>query len=285
MPVQEPQRLFWKRHITLKLQLSQQEVATISEIKPLAYVSVPQTTYLPCLAQAGWKQFQSLLPMGSKQELAWFEFNGLKLRWEYPVGVLFDLFPEAPQPWVLTIHFRDYPEELKVWGGALNVKTNFYNSLKEACFIFTGSAGRVLRLVEEEKKELWESIEKGVVDQFSKRISVMGLNPTARPGRECVEIPVRILVRRNHTQGLVHVWGNVWVTSRPVKSQIGDQYVTLKSVLQDILSEENLEEAKVLIGGIEPNLELPLAWLHANLCSQDYFLYVVVHCGVVVMDL
>eukprot|EP01024_Parvocaulis_polyphysoides_P003262 TRINITY_DN1089_c0_g1_i3.p1 TRINITY_DN1089_c0_g1~~TRINITY_DN1089_c0_g1_i3.p1 ORF type:complete len:146 (-),score=19.11 TRINITY_DN1089_c0_g1_i3:433-870(-) len=134
------------------------------------------------------------------------------------------------------------------------------------------------------KKELWESIEKGDVEQFQKRIVAMGINPTVRPGRESVEIPVRVLVRRNHTQGLVHVWGNVWVTSRPIKAKNGDDYVTLQDVLQDILSEENLDEAKIVVGGIETNLKVPIAWLHANLCSQDFFLYIVVHCGVAVQD-
>eukprot|EP01025_Chloroclados_australasicus_P016280 TRINITY_DN180_c0_g1_i1.p2 TRINITY_DN180_c0_g1~~TRINITY_DN180_c0_g1_i1.p2 ORF type:complete len:287 (+),score=31.06 TRINITY_DN180_c0_g1_i1:80-940(+) len=286
MPVQEAQRLFWKRTITVKLKLSECEIAAMSEVEPIVYVNVPQTSYMPCLAQTAWKVFQSqIIPMGSKPEFAWFEFEGLKLRWEYPMGVLFDLFPEAPQPWVLVMHFRDFPEELKVWGGGLSLKTNFYNSLKEASFIFSGSAGRVLRLVEDEKKELWDSIVSGDVDTYNKRISVMGLIPTTRPGRECVEIPVRILVRRNHSQGLIHSWGNVWLTSRPIKSKLGEEYVTLKQVLEDILDEEKLDEAKILVGGIEPNLNTPIAWLHANLSCQDFFLYIVVHCGVAAQEI
>eukprot|EP01026_Neomeris_dumetosa_P045428 TRINITY_DN3847_c0_g1_i9.p1 TRINITY_DN3847_c0_g1~~TRINITY_DN3847_c0_g1_i9.p1 ORF type:complete len:286 (-),score=29.02 TRINITY_DN3847_c0_g1_i9:186-1043(-) len=285
MVAEEAQRLFWKRHITVKVQLAEREVATISEVKPFTYLSVPQTTYLPCLGQAAWNVFEQLLPMGSKPDKVWFEFNGLKLRWDMPMGVLHDLLPEAPQPWPLTIHYRDFPEDLKLWNGALNLKTNFYNSLKEAMFIFTGSAGRVLRLVEEEKTSLWESIEKGNIEQYLKRIQSMGCVPTPRPGRDCVEIPVRILIRRNHMQGILHVWGNVSMTSRPVKSQKDEQYVSLRDVLQDVLEDDNLDEAQVLVGGIEPDLEVPIAWLHTNLFSQDYFLYVVVHCGVKVQDL
>ena len=34
---------------------------------------------------------------------------------------------------------------------------------------------------------------------------------------------------------------------------------------------------QVLVAGISPPLEAPLAWLHAQLHAADYFLYVVVH--------
>ena len=34
---------------------------------------------------------------------------------------------------------------------------------------------------------------------------------------------------------------------------------------------------RVLVAGISPPLDAPLAWLHANLHAADYFLYVVAH--------
>ncbi len=42
------------------------------------------------------------------------------------------------------------------------------------------------------------------------------------------------------------------------------------------LSLQQGARAKVLVGGVSPPLQAPLAWLHAHLHGPDYFLYVVV---------
>ncbi len=35
----------------------------------------------------------------------------------------------------------------------------------------------------------------------------------------------------------------------------------------------------VIVAGVQPSLDTPVAWLHAQLHAPDYFLYVVVHCA------
>ena len=40
-----------------------------------------------------------------------------------------------------------------------------------------------------------------------------------------------------------------------------------------------VHDPAVTIAGIQPELQSPLAWLHANLQAPDCFLYVVVHCS------
>eukprot|EP00967_Tisochrysis_lutea_P147351 scaffold279776_cov18-Tisochrysis_lutea.AAC.1 len=39
---------------------------------------------------------------------------------------------------------------------------------------------------------------------------------------------------------------------------------------------EGRQKLRVLVSGIEPPLEAPIAWLHANMHAPDCFLYVVV---------
>lgn len=34
----------------------------------------------------------------------------------------------------------------------------------------------------------------------------------------------------------------------------------------------------VIVNGVQPPLDAPLAWLHAQLHAPDYFLYIVVRC-------
>ena len=38
-------------------------------------------------------------------------------------------------------------------------------------------------------------------------------------------------------------------------------------------------ERRLLVGGVTPPLDAPLAWLHAHLHAADYFLYIVVHAA------
>ena len=49
----------------------------------------------------------------NKQELdeVWFEYNGYKLKWQYPAGLLFDLLAaDDSLPWVVTVHLTNFPQ-------------------------------------------------------------------------------------------------------------------------------------------------------------------------------
>lgn len=41
--------------------------------------------------------------------------------------------------------------------------------------------------------------------------------------------------------------------------------------------EQAAADGRVLVAGVTPSLDTPLAWLHAQLHAPDYFLYIVVH--------
>ena len=42
----------------------------------------------------------------------WLEYNGLPLKWHYPIGVLFDIHmgADVTLPWNITVHFSQFPD-------------------------------------------------------------------------------------------------------------------------------------------------------------------------------
>lgn len=121
----------------------------------------------------------------------WFAFEGVPLKWHYPIGLLFDLYagvdpaskatpgdeqsPEAesPFPWRLTVHFSDWPVEelvrLDPEGMVLN--DAFINSVKEADFLRNGTAKGIMSLSKEDSAGLWKAVENGKQEKSSARAS------------------------------------------------------------------------------------------------------------------
>jgi len=43
----------------------------------------------------------------------WLEFNGIPLKWHYPIGVLLDIyFNDIQLPWNIVVHFDKFPENV-----------------------------------------------------------------------------------------------------------------------------------------------------------------------------
>lgn len=44
----------------------------------------------------------------------WFDFNGTPLKWNFPVGLLFDLMVSEDDklPYLVNVHFTKFPEEV-----------------------------------------------------------------------------------------------------------------------------------------------------------------------------
>ena len=111
----------------------------------------------------------------------WFSFEGVPLKWQYPLGLLFDLFSgarpyqlhsaadagsrgengESILPWQLRLHFTDWPENLLVRPDADGkmLQDAFINSVKEADFLRNGSARGIMSLSKDDSTKLWEAVQ------------------------------------------------------------------------------------------------------------------------------
>ena len=124
----------------------------------------------------------SLIDPNSHAHDGWFSFEGVPLKWHYPIGLLYDLYAEAdpasskggkpdetdentsiPLPWRLTVHFNDWPHEELVRLDAEGVVMNdaFINSVKEADFLRNGTAKKIMTLSKEDSSGLWEAVQNG----------------------------------------------------------------------------------------------------------------------------
>lgn len=60
------------------------------------------------------KHFIKHIESDSKQDHEmWLEFNGIPLKWHYPIGVLLDIYSNDIQlPWNIVVHFDKFPENV-----------------------------------------------------------------------------------------------------------------------------------------------------------------------------
>ncbi|KAK9819830.1 hypothetical protein WJX72_002878 [[Myrmecia] bisecta] len=131
----------WAGRILLRVTLSSKEITATGGAPDPLYVLAPRIGYLPTVASQAFAHFQHLLPPG--EDTPWFDFQGLPLKWQLPIGVLHDLVAQDPErPWSVTVHFRSYPgDTLLPWEGQHASRAMFFNSLKEAAYICKGHTG------------------------------------------------------------------------------------------------------------------------------------------------
>lgn len=128
----------------------------------------------------------------------WFSFEGVPLKWHYPLGLLFDLYAGAeavtskptpedhpllykppkpgpgeeqqveaeeeshpPLPWRLTLHFTEWPDQdlVRLDAEGRVMHDAFINSVKEADFLRNGTAKGIMSLSKEDSSGLWEAVQ------------------------------------------------------------------------------------------------------------------------------
>lgn len=110
----------------------------------------------------------------------WFSFDDVPLKWQHPVGLLYDLFSGAEPasshasshhddsmdessstiPWKLTLHFTEWPEAQLIPLDADDKMLHdaFINSVKEADFLRNGTAKVIMSLSKDDSTKLWQSV-------------------------------------------------------------------------------------------------------------------------------
>ncbi|KAL8939253.1 MAG: hypothetical protein Q9216_003455 [Gyalolechia sp. 2 TL-2023] len=175
------QDAIWNGSVPLDIRLSPSECRVYDEADSYL-IQYPRLSYLPFLLPRLHAFFTSFFidPTSAPHE-GWFSYEGVPLKWHYPLGLLYDLFSGAPPaqaidsehdhspsrpysstiPWRLTLHFTDWPGEQLVQpdteGKVLH--DAFINSVKEADFLRNGTAKGIMSLSKDDSTQLWTAVQ------------------------------------------------------------------------------------------------------------------------------
>lgn len=143
----------------------------------------------------------------------WLSYEGVPLKWHYPLGLLYDLYsgaePTHPSdtsssshktessedehhrlPWKLTVHFSDYRTEQLVRLDSEDrvMHDLFRNSVKEADYLRNGTGKTVMFLSEKDSTQLWDAVRQHEFSLYHP-INQKLLNPQ---GAALRHLPVRL---------------------------------------------------------------------------------------------
>ncbi|OAX82763.1 autophagy protein 5 [Emergomyces africanus] len=191
------QRRVWDGRIPLEIALSPAECRTYDKADP----------YLP--------------------HQGWFSFEGVPLKWHYPLGLLYDLYSGAdpvtskttvgkdvwraasprepedsghlnahesgdPIPWRLQVHFNDWPDQelVRLDADGRVIHDAFINSVKEADFVRNGTAKGIMTLSKEDSYGLWQAVQEHDFTNFQRISNIL----IPSPPNQFRNIPLRIFL-------------------------------------------------------------------------------------------
>jgi len=276
---EDVRREIWRGAIPTVFSLTPNEITVpVAQAPHSYYALLPRGNYLPACTSGVHDHFAESAPALSEE--MWFEHRGRALKWNYPVGVLFDfLCDDSCLPWQLTIHFQGYPHDKLLRCGSEDVvKNHFYNVLKAANYMKHGDGSKVNSLSVQEFNALWDGLRQGEFDEYSHPVYKI----RAEPGH-VKQLPVRVIIPTANSSS---------DTSFPYFSclqhpflafvdQDGTQLRTLGHALHELLpalfpSQTERSDMTCVVQGLEPDLDTPLHWLTECASYPDNFLYLVI---------
>jgi autophagy-related protein 5 len=169
----------------------------------------------------------------------WLSYEGVPLKWHYPLGLLYDLYSGAepaypadstspptkndisssteedaehkPLPWRLTVHFSEYPTETltRLDNAHKHMHDLYIHSVKEADYLRTGTGKTVMFLSKEDSTQLWDSVRSHDFATFNpinqKLLNPQGVNLRNLPVRLYLPHVKETSVEEEETKGSVRI--------------------------------------------------------------------------------
>ncbi|PPJ59555.1 hypothetical protein CBER1_09803 [Cercospora berteroae] len=211
------QTKIWSGSIALEIRLAASDCRTYD--KSEAYlVQYPRLSYLGFLLPRLHAFFApSLINPEVPAHDAWISFEGVPMKWHYPLGLLYDLFsgaepldldppglPDAEKsqlfsgkpsgsstiPWQLVIHYSDFPADqlIQLDAEGRTMQDTYINAVKEADYVRNGTARTVMSMSKEDSDNLWLSVQNHDRPLFN-TVNAKLLNP---PGLTIRHVPIKI---------------------------------------------------------------------------------------------
>jgi len=278
----EIQQELWKGEIPISISLAQVDIATVTA--PMPYLlKAPRNGYLMTLLNEAIEHFKEFAPPSVEIDNIWLEANGEPVRWDIPLGVIFDILADdnTELPWKLIFHFRNHPsQQIAKFTGLSAIRHCYMHALKESCSIRYGSSREILNLDQESENKLWTGM---IEDDFVTHNSVLdGIFASKTVGEKC---PIKLYI--TELGNFVSVPYPFTESER--KNLLGDYlsfilphiFIIDKSEEEDTDHKFRVDESsfnvKLVMQGIEPNLNHPLSWLCRHAISSDGFIYLILH--------
>ncbi|EDV27458.1 Autophagy protein 5 [Trichoplax sp. H2] len=259
-------REIWEGKLPIRFLLADDEVSALEQPESL-YLLVPRMSYLPLVTDKVYKHFIRAVNQDCIEEM-WFEFEGQPLKWQYPIGALFDLYwGNNVLPWNLIVHFQKFPADEILKGGKEAAEFHFISCIKEAdslkhkCHVIHG-------LQKKDHKQLWLGLLNDKFDQF------WGVN--------------RRLMERVNDESFRYVPFRLHQVDKPFLQELvptikedgscGNFGDLLEIALPEAIDEEGKIKKgyRIITQGIEIPQNTDLQWMSYHLSYPDNFLHVAV---------
>lgn len=237
---------------------------------------VHRNSYFPLYFPVIARFFTTIL--GKDIRKIWLQYQDVPLKWNLPVGVLYDLLflptHSASENWTLELQYetRDvaFPKDdiipFQANGGIIDyeklLNELFINHLKQSCYVMTGNSRAVMNLSENDTKSLWTAIVNHDYGVFTSIMNKVLLKTLLR-------VPIKLYLAGSSTLIQAPVF--------PAKDL--EKQTTLRDVLAQWLPEMfGSDSAEAFIHGINVDVlyDTPILDVWSTFCHLDNFLYIVV---------
>ena len=281
--------------IPISFDMHESEVTSLHR-PPTFYIMAPRQSYLPLVARSARESFEEAAPdVGASG--VWFEHDGKPLRWNIPIGVLFDFHRSSLSvsssssssqqstiinddlPFKITIRFQGFPKtNLLPCAGEIDAENAFFNSMKQALCLRFGSAKGLMEMPKSNQENLWEGIVFGKFEKYWQSCGpLLSTVDQMDSQHQTPQVPIRVLLRADD----ISLEGGARVLQASVP--LIDETLTLKDAIATVLKsngrdpdEEDWMRIRVSIQGVAPPLSSFVKEICDEMCSHDLFLYVVV---------
>ncbi|XP_075676868.1 autophagy protein 5 isoform X2 [Dermatophagoides pteronyssinus] len=262
-------RYLWDSTLPVAFHLSDQDCHSIKIPEPY-YSLVPRLSYFSLIIDKIAVYFSQFIDTTNKTSAnLWLEYLDIPLKFNYPIGLLYDLYqPDIQLPWNIT----RFPEDTIVrCNNRSSMESAFLSSLKEADALKRREP-IVSTMPKKDHNQLWMAVVNHKFDQFwsiNRRLMAPANNQqTFR------YIPFRFYIR---TQTCGDRPLLIQKLIKPILDS-GDP-ATYRDLIIQVLGDEYLNNDKynLIVHGIQPEMDTPLQWMSEHLSYLDNFLHIVIH--------
>jgi autophagy-related protein 5 len=212
------------------------------------------------------------------QDIPWLEYNGEPVKWQYPVGVLYDMMVKSSEelPWKIHIRYKEFPKDKILYLDKKEaVKAHFLSRMKEADFLKHKGEG-MNSLKESDIESLWSGLQKDDFQTFWSINKKLMLN--IRGEQESFRnIPfVLYLEDGRKIQRQMPTVQIIKANDDPGCDVFSEQHYTLSNLVEKFYAGALKEGFLIKVHGIAVPMETPLQWLSEHMCYADNFVHIVI---------